>query len=89
MSTVQQTKNDIAWEQLFEKYNIKEEIDKTGYYIISSSQINEFRQARLMTKFDNQKTLPKLFKDNNIAIYQYLEQITLLVIFNYIKTYLL
>lgn len=68
MSTVQQTKNDIAWEQLFEKYNIKEEIDKTGYYIISSSQINEFRQARLMTKFDNKKTLPKLFKDNNLAI---------------------
>lgn len=68
MSTVQQTKNDIAWEQLFEKYNIKEEIDKTGYYIISSSQINEFRQARLMTKFDNKKILPKLFKDNNLAI---------------------
>jgi len=68
MSTVQQTKNDIAWKQLFEKYNIKEEIDKTGYYIISSSQINEFRQARLMTKFDNKKTLPKLFKDNNLAI---------------------
>lgn len=33
MSTVQQTKNDIAWEQLFEKYNIKEAIDN-NYYII-------------------------------------------------------
>ena len=68
MSAVQLTKNDIAWEQLFEKYNIKEEIDKTGYFIITSSQINEFRQARLMTKFDNQKMLPKLLKDNKLAI---------------------
>lgn len=58
----------MAWEQLFTKYHIKEEIDKVGYYIISSSQINEFRQARLMTKFDNKKTLPKLFKDYNLAI---------------------
>ena len=68
MAAVQQTKNDIAWEQLFEKYNIKEEIDNKGYFIITSSQINEFRQARLMTKFDNQKMLPKLLKDNNLAI---------------------
>lgn len=68
MVKAQKTKNDVAWERLFEKYNIKEAIDKKGYFIITSAQINEFRQARLMTKFDNKKTLPKLFKDNNLAI---------------------
>ena len=68
MSSTQKTKNDKAWESLFEKYNIQEEINTKGFFIISSTQINEFREARLMTKFDNQKTLPELFKDNNIAI---------------------
>lgn len=68
MTKTQKTKNDIAWERLFEKYNIKEVIDEQGYFIITSTQINEFRQARLMTKFDNKKTLPKLFKDNNLSI---------------------
>lgn len=68
MSSEQQTKNDKAWESLFKKYNIKEEIEKNGFFTITSTQINEFREARLMTKFDNQKTLPKLFKDNHLAI---------------------
>lgn len=62
------TKNDTAWEKLFEKYNIKKEIESTGTFTITSTQINEFRQARLMTKFDNKKTLPQLFKENNLAI---------------------
>lgn len=68
MAQPQQTKNDIAWEALFKKYNIKEGINRNGYFLINSSQINEFRQARLMTKFDNTKTLPKLFKDNDLSI---------------------
>ncbi len=46
------TKNDIAWEKLFEKYSILECINQKGYFIISSSQINEFRESRLMAKFD-------------------------------------
>lgn len=62
------TKNDAAWEKLFKKYNIKEHIDNEGYFIITSTQINEFREARLMTKFDNQKTLPNLFKKYKLSI---------------------
>ena len=46
------TKNDDAWEDLFEKYNILNEIEKNGKYEISSSQINKVRPARLMAKFD-------------------------------------
>lgn len=68
MSSVQKTKNDKAWEKLFEKYNILNEINSNGYFVISSTQINEFREARLMTKFDNRKTLPQLFKDNKLSI---------------------
>lgn len=68
MAVIQETKNDKAWSKLFEKYNIIQEIEDKGSFVISSTQINEFREARLMTKFDNTKTLPKLFKDNNLTI---------------------
>lgn len=68
MTSTQKTKNDKSWEKIFEKYNIKSKIEKNGYFTITSTQINEFREARLMTKFDNQKTLPQLFKENKLSI---------------------
>lgn len=62
------TKNDEAWEKLFEKYNILEKIDENGYCEIRSSEINEFRESRLMAKFDYKKQLPKIFDDNDLSI---------------------
>jgi hypothetical protein len=59
---------DRDWEKLFDKYNILKDIDNSGFHVISSTQINEFHEARLMTKFDNKANLPNIFKDNNIAI---------------------
>ena len=60
--------NKEAWEKLFEKYNIINEIEKQGYFKITAKQINEYREARLMTKFDNSATLPDLFKQNALSI---------------------
>ena len=60
--------NKEAWEKLFEKYNILEKIKSDGYFKISSKQINEYREARLMTKFDNSECIPKILKDNNLSI---------------------
>lgn len=60
--------NKEAWEKLFEKYSILENIKKNGYFKISSKQINEYREARLMTKFDNSEVIPKILKDNNLSI---------------------
>ncbi|WP_077369585.1 type II restriction enzyme [Anaerosalibacter sp. Marseille-P3206] len=62
------TKNDLAWDKLFDKYNILTEIDRKGFFEISSAQINEYREARLATKFDHKINLPKLFKDNHLSI---------------------
>lgn len=62
------TTNKEAWQLLFDKYNILKEINQNGYFKITAKQINEFREARLMTKFDNSANLPELFKDNNLAI---------------------
>lgn len=62
------SKNDIAWEKLFDKYKIINKVLSDGHTIISSTNINEYREARLMTKFDHKSQLPKLFADNNLSI---------------------
>ena len=61
-------KNDIAWEQIFEKHRILDAIKSKGRVTISSTDINEFREARLMTKFDHRSQLPHLFSENNLSI---------------------
>lgn len=62
------SKNDIAWKKIFDKYSIVDNVLSDGHLTISSTQINEFREARLMTKFDHKSQLPKLFSDNNFSI---------------------
>lgn len=62
------SKNDLAWESIFEKYKILSTISSDGHAVISSTHINEFREARLMTKFDHKSQLPELFAQNNLSI---------------------
>lgn len=62
------SKNDIAWEKLFSQHNIIGEIHENGKFEISAKQINEIREARLMTKFDHKVNLPKIFADNKLSI---------------------
>ena len=62
------SKNDVAWESLFTKYNILSEVKTKGLYEISAKSINEFREARLMTKFDHSSNLPTIFAENNLSI---------------------
>ncbi len=68
MNSSEVTKNDRAWAQLFDKYRILENIERNGYFEITSAQINQFREARLMTKFDHRVNLPSMFAENNLAI---------------------
>jgi hypothetical protein len=63
-----QSKNDAAWEQLFLRYHISEQIEKFGMFEISAAQINVFREARLMTKFDHRVNLPPVFKKERLSI---------------------
>lgn len=60
--------NDTEWKKLFDKYNILDVIQKQGEFIISANQIKEFREPRLMTKFDHRINLPTVFAENNLAI---------------------
>jgi len=63
-----QTKTEKAWEILFDKYNILQNIRENGYYEIQAKEIKMVREPRLMAKFDHYSQLPKLFKDNNLSI---------------------
>jgi hypothetical protein len=55
--------NDAAWERLFLKYDILTQIDVNSRFEISPSQIKEFREPRLMVKFDHTINLPKIFSE--------------------------
>jgi uncharacterized protein YkuJ len=60
-------KND-AWEELFRRRNILEEVERRGACQISAGEINELHEARLMTKFDHYVQLPEVFKRNHLTI---------------------
>lgn len=60
--------NDAAWEKLFDKYDILNEVARNGQFVISAGQIREFREPRLMTKFDHKVNLPTIFSKNQLAI---------------------
>ena len=68
MSEQIKSQNDKAWEALFEKYQILSHIETDGKFVISASQIKEYREPRLMAKFDHNINLPQIFSENNLAI---------------------
>jgi len=62
------SKNDEAWEIIFDQEQILSVIAWQGFFEISSTRINQQREARLMTKFDHATQRPKIFKQNNLSI---------------------
>lgn len=57
-----------AWKQIIEKYDIINEVQKNGIFRIKASQIKEFKEPRLMAKWDSSDSLPKVLKDSKINI---------------------
>lgn len=57
-----------AWKLLVEKYDIVNQIKKDGVFQIKASQIKEFKEPRLMAKWDSSDSLPEIFKLNKINI---------------------
>ncbi len=57
-----------AWVAIIKKYKILEKIKKCGCYYIKASQIKEFKEPRLMAKWDSSDSRPQVFKDNKINI---------------------
>lgn len=61
-------KNDTAWEILFERHDIIDNVRKNGHFYIKASEIKTVREPRLMCKFDHRTNLPELFAKNQLAI---------------------
>ena len=62
------SENNINWISLFVQYDILKKVNERGSFMIRSKQINEFRESRLMTKFDHSTNLPTIFKKNLLSI---------------------
>ena len=56
------------WEDIFEDYNVIEKIEQDGFFKITADQIRNYKEPRLMAKFDFSKQLPKVFKENSLGI---------------------
>lgn len=62
-------KNDEAWNSLFKKYNILSCLENEDHrFVITADDVREFREPRLMAKFDHASSLPSIFADNNLSI---------------------
>lgn len=68
MSDKLKSQNDVAWELLFDRYDILSQIDRNDQFVISAAQIKEYREPRLMAKFDHAINLPQIFAENKLAI---------------------
>lgn len=56
------------WEEIFNDYDVLNEIKNNGFFEITADQIRPYKEPRLMAKFDYYKQLPKIFKENNLGI---------------------
>lgn len=61
-------KNDSAWEKIFERHDILARIDHDGFADVTTDEIREWREPRLMAKIDHEDNLPALFKANKLSI---------------------
>lgn len=61
-------KANQAWIELFQKYNIRERCEEQGDFRILASQIKEFREPRLMAKWDSSEDLPEILRQNKLNL---------------------
>ena len=57
-----------AWEAIIDRYNIKSEVAENGVFHIRASQIREYKEPRLMAKWDSSSVLPSALKSNKLNI---------------------
>lgn len=57
-----------AWKAIIEKYDVLREVEEKGCFSIKASQIKEFREPRLMAKWDSSDSLPEILKRNRLNL---------------------
>ena len=65
------TKNDTAWDLVFEKTDTLKRIEHDGFAVLTADQLKLLgnREPRLMAKQDTLKSRPGIFKQHDIAIF--------------------
>ena len=61
-------KNETAWKQLDDKYEIAQVVESDKFFTLDVEQIREFREPRLLTKVDSRETQPKFLTENGLGI---------------------
>lgn len=59
---------DKNWNRIFEEHNVLDKIARDGRYVITATEINRYKEARLMTKWDQETHLPVIFQKNRLSI---------------------
>lgn len=57
-----------AWSTLLNRYNIIHEVDQNGIFHITAAQIKEYKEPRIMAKWDSSENLPSSLKNNRLNI---------------------
>ena len=57
-----------AWRALLERYPIEETVRKQGVYRITADQIREYREPRLMAKWDSSDALPEALRKRKLNL---------------------
>ena len=57
-----ESKLNQAWNTLYDKYDIGRHIERDGIYEITANEIKTVYEPRLVTKFDHENQLPKIFR---------------------------
>lgn len=62
--------NNKSWENIFNRFNIVNEVKKNDYFDITAEQIKNVngKEARLMTKVDFREHLPAIMKEEELSI---------------------
>lgn len=61
-------KANVAWRELFQKYGIPETVKAQGQFPITADQIKEFREPRLMAKWDSSEDLPQILRSSGLNL---------------------
>ena len=57
-----------GWSALLGKYNIVQEVEQNGIFHITAAQIKEYKEPRIMAKWDSSENLPSSLKNNRLNI---------------------
>ena len=59
---------DRVWNNIEKDYHYLDVISSKGAFVISADCIRQYKEPRLVTKFDTSEDIPEIFKENNLSI---------------------